>query len=156
MAKQLTALTKMGITYMQMTGKEAVKQGKSVFMCRIYGEATDSKTKEDRTGRPYTYLIGQFRGVNNKGEEFESEKLFLPDGIMEKVLSQLAQAEGAPVKFGYDITSAVNDKSSVGYNYVATTIIKTETSDRLKDMEASLPALPAATAAPEDTKKKKG
>src|ERR1035437_6072186 len=42
--------------------KDAIRQERQVFMCRIYGEATSAKTKEARSGDAYTYLIGIFRG----------------------------------------------------------------------------------------------
>lgn len=143
---EYTPIPEMNVKKLGADAKDAVRLDKTVYMCRIYGEASQVKSKEARSGDMYSYLIGQFRGINAKGEKFESEKLFLPGGIMEAVESALSIADGKPVQFGYDIFSVVDEKSSVGYRYSAKTLIKSEATDRLTAMSKDLEGIkqPAA------------
>src|SRR5438105_3433746 len=83
--------------------KEAIKQDKTVFMCRVFGEAVQLKTKEARSGDMYSYLLGEFRAVNSDGAKFETEKLFLPGGILESIETALKSSGDKPVQFAYDI-----------------------------------------------------
>ncbi len=140
--------------------KEAIRQGKQVFLVRIFGEATAAKTKEDRKGDAYSYLIGLFRAERPaKGDEkevqlFEAEKLFLPGAIQEKIEAQLATSN-KPVQFGYDLFATPDNNVTAGYRYAAATIIETQATDRLKVIAESLTskALPANGAAPGKPKK---
>jgi hypothetical protein len=131
-------IPKMALKAMGSNGKEAVKQGKNVYMGRIYGEAQAVKTKENRSGDMYSYLVGEFRSINGNGEKFESGILYLPGKLFETVESMLKSADGKAVRFAYDIYSTVDEKSSVGYSYAAKTLIKTEASNRLEEMTAEL------------------
>jgi hypothetical protein len=149
--------------------KDAIRQDKQVYMCRIFGEATAAKTKESRNGDAYTYLLGVFRAERPpRGEEegiqrYESDKLFLPSGIQEKIESQLA-ATSKPVQFGYDLYSTPDSKVSVGYRYAAAHCVETAASDRLavlakelegKPLPGMTPAAAPAAAPAADSKKKK-
>lgn len=143
MAEQTSAtafqpIAQMTIKKLGADPKDAVRKDTTVFLCRIYGEATAKKTKEARSGDVYSYLVGEFRAENAAGEKFESEKLFLPASIQESVESQLSAAEGKAVQFGYEIFSGPDDKVSVGYRYAARAIFKTQASDRLAQMTAAL------------------
>jgi len=121
--------------------KDAIRQSANVYMCRIFGEATAIKTKDAKSGDVYSYLIGDFRGVNAKGEKFESTKLFLPERLKEEIESALSST-GNPVEFGYDIYATVDESSSVGYKYAAKSVIKTEVSNRVEKLAASVMAKP--------------
>ena len=152
--------------------KDAIRQNKQVFCCRIFGEATAAKTKEARNGDAYTYLIGTFRAQRpatpqekkDTGSDivvYDSEKLFLPGGIQEKIESQLTASQGKPVQFGYDIFSTPDSNVSVGYRYAASSVVETAQSDRLQAMESEaakkpLPgmAAPAKSEAKPENKKK--
>ena len=118
----------------------------SMYLCRIFGQATGIKTKEARSGDPYSYLVGEFSAVNNKGEAFDSEKLFLPASIQESVESQLKAANGAAVRFGYDIFACYDDKVSVGYRYAAKAVVKTEASNVIAEMAKELANIPLPNA----------
>lgn len=135
-------LAEMSIKAMKCSPKEAIKQEKTVFMARVFGEVADVKTKERRDGSVYTVLLGDFVGVKADNTEYESEKLILPGGIQESVLAAVKAAEGKPIQFGYDISSTVDEGSTVGYKYAAKTIIKTEAHDRLAKMSEGLQAMP--------------
>jgi hypothetical protein len=135
----------MSIKKLGCDAKDAIRanngKGGNVYMCRIFGEAVEYKTKEGKSGDMYNYLIGDFRGVNAKGEKFESTKLFLPGRLLEEVESAL-KSSGQPVEFGYDIFSTVDDSSSVGYKYAVKAVVKTEASDRVEKMAALVMAKP--------------
>jgi len=118
--------------------KEAIKQEKQVFMAKVFGEASEVKTKTARSGDPYSYLIGEFRAINGEKLGFESNKLFLPGGIFEQVEATLNAANGKSVQFAYDIYSVPDEKSSVGYRYSAKQLIKTEASTRLDELTSEL------------------
>jgi hypothetical protein len=131
-------ISQMSIKKIGCDAKDAVRQDKQVFMARIYGVASAVKTKEQKNGDLYSYLIGEFRSVNNKGEKHESDKLFLPGGILEKIEGQLAAANGQAVQFGYEIFANPDESVTVGYRYAATSIMKTEVSDRLAKLSAEV------------------
>lgn len=143
---EVTPLAEMTIKALGGNAKEAVKQSKAVFMARVFGEVSGTKTKERRDGSMYTIMLGMFRGVDGAGKMFESERLILPGGIQEALESATKTSEGKPVKFGYDIFSTPDDKSSVGYKYAAKTIIKTESHDRIAALAESLNGAPLPTA----------
>jgi hypothetical protein len=154
--QEVVTLPAMNIKNCGADPKDAIRIGKQVFMCRIYGEANDSVTKENRkTGDPYSYLVGEFRAVNAKGEQFESEKLYLPNAVQEKVQGLLKTSGGAPVRFGYDFFSTPSETASTGYQYAASVIVKTEATDRLAEMAKEMDAkpLPASTVVPAKEKR---
>lgn len=119
------------------TPKEAIKQGKAVFMARIYGEASAVKTKEAKNGDLYSYFVGEFRAINATGAKFESTKLFLPGSIFEIIEAELKAGDGKPVQFGYDVFSSPAE-NTIGYQYVSKPIVKTAASDRLSMMEKAI------------------
>lgn len=131
----------MSLKKMGCDPKDAIRQNGNVYMARVFGEATALKSKEAKSGDVYAYLIGDFRGVNSKGEKYESTKLFLPERLREEIESALTST-GMPVEFGYDIYSTVDESSSVGYKYAAKSVIKTETSNRVEKLAASVMAKP--------------
>ena len=117
--------------------KEAVRKEETIYMGRVFGEASSMKTKEAKNGDLYSYLVGEFRAINNEGKKFEAQKLFLPGGILEQIEAALTAADGKPVQFGYDIY-ATPDDNSVGYRYAAKTLLKSEASDRLTEITKAL------------------
>lgn len=140
-APEWSPLGDMTIKKLGCSALDAVRQGKQVYLCRIFGEAVDHKTKDAKSGDPYTYLIGDFRAVNAKGEKFESTKLFLPGRLLEEIEGAL-KSTGNPVEFGYDIYSTPDSSSSTGYKYAAKQLIKTESSDRVQKLAMSVMAKP--------------
>jgi len=123
-------------------GKKAIKDEKQVYMGRIYGEVSEIKIKEARSGETYKLILGEFRGVNAAGEGFESNKLMLPGTLLEQLEAKLKTADGNAIKFGYDIFSNPDEKSTIGYSYAYKQIIKTEAHDRLQAMTAEVSAAP--------------
>lgn len=154
------AIAQMTIKKVNADPKDAIRQSKQVFLCRIFGEATDVVVKEARTGDMYSYLIGEFRAQNAIGERFESSKLFLPGSLQEGLVGQLKAADGKSVQFGFDIFANPDEKSSVGYAYAAKQVVKTATTDRLEEMSNALDSqnpvkVPGAETATKEVEEKK-
>jgi hypothetical protein len=118
--------------------KIAVRNDKTTYLLRIWGEVSSIKTKENRSGDMYSYMIGAFRAVRADGAKFESEKLFLPGGIFEQVEGAYKAGGEAPVQFAYDIFSQVDADSSLGYRYAAKSLAKPESSSRLDAMSQEI------------------
>lgn len=152
--KQKTAelLKKMSLGYMGCKGKEAIRQEKTVFMARIGGEIQDVKHKERRggAGDVVSYFIGDFMATTAEGTLYESDTLFLPGFIFEKLEAQYKSGNEAPLTFGIDIFSQPNDKSSVGYAYVYKNVVDTEVSDRLKQVRQAFESKPLPNAPVEE------
>jgi len=140
--KKFEPMSKMSIKKMGCDAKEAIRQGKAVFMCRIYGEANDKKDKENRSGDLYSYLLGTFRAETWEGKLFESETLFLPGTLMEVVEAQLKRSSGAGVQFGWDIFSEPDASTTIGYRYAAKTVVKPEVSERLAALANAVDQIP--------------
>lgn len=121
--------------------KQAVKLEKTVYVGRIFGELTDVKTKEARNGDSYQYLVGVFRAVGPDGKKFESEKLYLPGGIMEALEAAFKSGGEKPIEFGYDFFALYDADTVLNYRYSAKTLIKTAASDRLAAMAGEMEKL---------------
>lgn len=121
-------------------------------LCQIIGKASGLKTGEDTTGRVWSAITGEFRGVNlATGEIFRSGKLFLPGGIHEVVEGAVKSLpeDGGVVKFAFEIRT-VEAKNPIGYSYQAANLMPMESeTDSLADVIAAIaaPAV-AAIAAP--------
>lgn len=135
-------LKKMSLGYMGCKGNVAVKESKQVYMARIAGVIQDVQHKEKRDGTMNSYFVGEFIGTIADGTNFTSDILYLPGFLHEKLEAAFKAGSDAPLKFGYDIFSQPNEKSSVGFGYVAVTVIKTETSDVLKQLRQEMEAVP--------------
>jgi hypothetical protein len=138
-----TVIRQMSIKEIGSDPKDAIRSGKQVYMGRVWGEAAAVVSKEDRKGQIYHFAVGEFRARNNKGEEFESDKLFLPGSISDKLFAEIRVAEGEKksLAFGFDVFSNP-DNSSLGYSYSSRSILKTAVTDRLKAMSEELAAIP--------------
>lgn len=137
--KEIEVKKQLSIKEMGCDGKDAIRESKTVYLCRIFGEAAAIKVKEARSGDMYSYLIGEFRGVRAlDGQEFESSKLFLPGSIFEQVEAALKQAGDAPVQFAYDIYTSVDEKATIGFSYIAKKLLNVQASDRLTEIQKQL------------------
>jgi hypothetical protein len=139
-ANNQSGTTIVPLTQMAMKNLGNPKDGraKNTYLGRIFGQCTAVKTKESRSGDPYQYLVGSFIGIGSDGQQYSTEKLFLPAGLMEGIESQWKAGSEAPVEFAYDIFSNPDDKSATGYRFGAKTLLKTETTDRLSAMSKEL------------------
>lgn len=135
--------------------RDAIQNNERTYLCRVYGEVTDIKTKEDRKGDAYSYLLGTFMAVRETATDaefaevgdamfFYAEKLFLPGGIQEKVETVFNSNAKKPTQFGYDLYSVPDRAVSVGYRYAAASIMETSANNRMQVMtnEVSKRALP--------------
>lgn len=136
-----TTLRDLSLKSMGSEGKLAVKEEKRVFMGRLYGEVLTMKTAEDKRGKVFTFFMGDFAGVNPKGENFTSSKLFLPGGYSDTIEAMMVKANGGAVQFGIDVWSEPA-KTTLGFQYVVKPILQTEAIPRAQEILAKLPALP--------------
>lgn len=118
--------------------KECIRQKKQVYLGSVFGEMAGLKVKEAKSGDTYTILIGQFRIVNEVNKEmYESEKAILPGSIQETLEATFNSGGSKPVVFGYDVYATPSD-NTVGYQYAVKTLIKSEASDRLTEIQAEI------------------
>lgn len=136
-APEWSPVTQMTLKGIGCLPKEAIKQEKTVFMARLYGEAAAIKTKEAKNGDVYSYFIGEFRAENGVGKRFESCKLFLPGSIFEEIEAALKAAGDKAVVFAYDIFASPSD-NTIGYQYAAKKVMKAATSDRLSQLQSQV------------------
>jgi len=153
---EFAPIAQMSIKKMGCDAKDAIRVGKPVFMCRVFGEAADLKSKEARNGDTYSYLIGEFRAETAKGDKYESTKLFLPGGVLEQIEASLKASEGKPVQFAYDIFAAPDTDVTIGYRYAAKVLIKTDAADRLGELGKQLNQKAMPKTEEPDKKKKAG
>ena len=116
--------------------QECVKAGKTLELGTIYGLVTAIKTREDKSGRLYSYLVGDFGATNTDGKEFISEKLFLPPFVMEP-LEGLFAKDGA-TKFAYTFYAQPDDSISMGWKYAAKSLIKAQANNVLSELKAQI------------------
>jgi hypothetical protein len=111
----------------------------AVVLARVGGKASGILAGEDRTGRMYSALTGQFYGINMEtGETFASGKLFLPSGIHEQVEARVKElAEGGVVMFGLEIR-CVAAANPVGYTYQAVSILPVAEHDNLSEIREAM------------------
>ncbi len=124
-----------------------VGAGEKKRLCVIYGKADGIKTGEDkRDGRIWSCLTGSFAGFNlTTKEQFRSGKLFLPGGIhevIENAVRKVNDGEGSgglSVKFGLEIMT-VKAENPIGYTYQAVSVVPTEETDELSELEKAIEA----------------
>jgi hypothetical protein len=134
---ETTTVRRLNIKGVGADPKEAIKQEKTVFMARLVGEANDVKHKEQKDGNISACFIGQFRATNEKGKNFDSEQLYLPKFMSEKIEADL-KANPNGVQFAYDVFAMPDAKSSTGYVYTATSLIKSAGVDRLNELAGKI------------------
>lgn len=108
---------------------------------------------------------GEFRAVNQDGEESAAPVIYLVKPVDEMLRDQIKAAEGKPVNFAFDIFLVPDEGSERGYQYRVQPLMETAPSDPLAELmkQVTLPppvkakqaALPgteaAAPAAPVET-----
>lgn len=143
-ARKITVGTINGIR-----GGFVVAEGETRLVGRIYGMAGAVETKESTYG-PYQRFKGEFRAINEDGEEIGAPILMLPEPASGMLAAALATESGkSGVQFGFDIFVQSTPKKQPGdrgYQYVIKPLLETAPSDPLKALAASLPALPAPAA----------
>jgi hypothetical protein len=143
-AKEPTAVRQITLAEMGADGKDAIREGKPVFMGRIFGSVSSTKVMEGKNdSRPYHVLIGDFQGINAAGEVFQSEKCILPGQTGEKIVADASAAatKGEALEFAIDIFSnpdTAGKKSPLGYGFTSTSLIETASTSRLRELEARL------------------
>lgn len=123
------------------------------FMARIFGIAR-SVSVETSTFGAYFKFSGEFRGINQDGEESAAPVLYLIEPIDSMLKSALDGSEGKPVEFAFDIYAVpdTDPRSKTGYQYRAKTLQDSKPSEPLAALQASIanaPAIPPKKSAPQ-------
>lgn len=125
--------------------RDCIRNRATTFMCRLYGTLQDVKSTPDkRDPEKLTYtFIGDFRAMNATGKEFESERMYLPSQLRDKMIAELKTAQGNAVDFGFDVFAEEAPKSATGYAFVQRSLIENSVvADRLAVMESKLVDVP--------------
>lgn len=114
------------------------KDKDSVKAFTVIGVATKTKTGSTAMGE-YTAFLGDFQAVphigDDSGNQFTSNKLFMPNDVTEAIDAKLAGLDGkGSVEFAYEVHVQRDDSAARGYVYVSTSLIKATQSDALKSL----------------------
>jgi hypothetical protein len=157
-----TVLKQLTIKTIGCEPRAAAKQNRQFFLCRIFGEANHSRTKEGKNGDPYSLLIGAFRaecplppappqaelpGMPDTpppatSKAFDSDTLLLPGGLEGQIEKLLKSSGGKPVQFGYDVFSIPAPANVSGFTYHAVEVITPVTSDHLTAIANTVAKVP--------------
>lgn len=109
---------------------------------RIIGIARSVDAKQTTYGEAARFT-GEFRAINQDGEEIAAPTLYLPspaDGLLK---SAIVEADGGAVNFAFDIYVQPTPKKQPGdrgYEYVIKPLLETKPSDPLAELAKALPA----------------
>ena len=114
-------------------------------VARIAGNIDGYTLKATQYGQAVAF-IGEFGAINEKGEKFTSNLLYMPDRNASDLFQQkvdVAQKEGGSVDFVGEVVIAASTKSKTGYTYIfrpVQTEEKKAQKNRFLDMLATNPA----------------
>jgi hypothetical protein len=148
MSAEPTLLTKLSLKSMGATpAKHSLKEGETIVIAHIWGIASKHENVETNFGDS-TRFVGQFAGLNMKGERFRSSKAFLPP-VVEQMLADAIDAvpDSAAVEFAFEVGATYSEKGNTGYQYTVKPLTKLAENDALsaleQKVEQALKALPA-------------
>lgn len=146
--EEISFVAKLSIKTLGCVPLDAVKQGKEVSLCRIFGVAQGVKyVPNKQTGDVSVALIGDFEGVNlTTGETLRSGVCYLPSGIHDKISAPLEAARRSetaadPIQFGVELCSFPSSNPG-GYSYKAKPFFQTEAFDPLAEIRKAMLGLP--------------
>lgn len=108
------------------------------FIGRILGIAQAVDLKDSAFGS-YHSFTGEFRGINEDGEETVAPVCIMPPMAAGPLASALKDGS---VKFGFDFFVEPNEKSSVGYEIKCKPLMEVKNSSFLDELVATLPPAP--------------
>lgn len=125
--------------------RKACEKG-PVRVMRVYGQVSKIEYGSGDNGE-WTRFKGQIECVNLLTKQVNrSGALFLPSVAGDSLEGQLIAAKGedenASVQFGIEVGVIESDKSAVGYEYTAASMVQESDSDILSAIRASLPDKP--------------
>ena len=117
------------------------------LVMRAFGNATGFEIGTTTFG-DYTAFKGEFRAINEDGEESVSQKLFLVEPAEGLLKGALQANDGKPVQFGFDIFIVPDEGSERGYQYRVQNLLEIKASDPVAALANSLGAFPVAPKQP--------
>lgn len=115
-----------------------------VFICRVAGIATGTKTNVHPQYGESTGLVGQFRRVNPDSTTQDAPVLWGTDTLIEPVASALENGAQS-VQVLADVYAIHSEKGTMGFQYVLE-VHGDEAADPITQMLGQVPALPALPA----------
>lgn len=115
-----------------------------VFICRVAGIASGTKTNIHPQFGESTGLVGQFRRVNPDGTSQDAPVLWGTDTLIAPVAAAL-DGGAQSVQVLADVYAIHSDKGTMGFQYVLE-VHGDEAADPIAQMLGSVPALPALPA----------
>jgi hypothetical protein len=117
-------------------------------VARIMGIVRGVETKETNIGRSYKFT-GEFRGINEHGEEFSSPVCYLPNPADSMLVEAFTAANGQQVGFAFDVFVTPKPKRNsvdLGYEYKIKPLLETKPSDPLAALMESAGGAPKLAA----------
>jgi len=115
----------------------------SRLVARILGIASEALREDGALGE-YVKFKGEFRAINQDGEEFASAVCFLPKPADDLLESAIKNAGGKSVNFGFDIFVHPNENVAIGYEYKVKPLLETKPSDPLAALMGAIAPLQLA------------
>ena len=113
----------------------------SVDVMRAVGIATGTQTGMSTYGE-WVALKGSFQAVNLlNGEEFRSNKCFVPDVVTDGIAVALSQEGTTSVEFGVLVSVKRNPSVAKGYDYAVSPLIEQDEAAPLGTLLTRVPAL---------------
>lgn len=122
------------------TPKTYAGKGKSIDLAQFIGNVTGIKPGVNKdTGQTFVKLIGTYEAINLlTGEAFANcSTLMLPDFVANGIATAIQNGSNA-IDFGVKITAHYNEKSAVGYEFAAESLMPTQESDAVSSIKARL------------------
>jgi hypothetical protein len=117
-------------------------------VARIMGIVRGVETKETNIGRSYKFT-GEFRGINEHGEEFSSPVCYLPNPADAMLVEGFTAANGQQVGFAFDVFVTPKPKRNsvdLGYEYKIKPLFEAKPSDPLAALIESVGGAPKLAA----------
>jgi len=163
MGKELVELTTMTLKSAGMNPKQILalpeNERKPITLGRIIGITSGLKHGEDKTGRAWVALTGDFIAENyaEPNRQYMGGKLFLPEGIHDRIVSATenggaikpnGKPDYAQVEFAVEIM-VVPATNPQGYSYQGKALVDVRNSDPLQSLlDRATPNSAPALAAP--------
>ena len=113
-------------------------------VARIFGIARESVLKVSETMKNSYAFGGEFKAINEAGEEFIAAVCYMPEPAQGLLHNAVEGAKGSPVEFGFDFYIVPNESAVLGYEFETESLMEHRASSALAEIESRV-AQPALT-----------
>lgn len=140
MAGKFAIVKKLSIKGILGRKPKVPEDGKVNWLVQFIGVATGMKTGSSNFGE-WTALTGSFQGVNMEtGDVMRSGMCFMPDVALNLITPALGQKDTKGIEFAFNIGVKADEKSTIGYVYVAEPVLEASENDPLEMLTKKLGA----------------